>query len=171
MTNRLEQLDQGFRAAAPFIWCLFWSLLEQIPLGLPGLSSVMPNLLLASAFFWSVNRPDLLPFIALFILGTVHDLWVGGPLGLTPLALILMRVFVLSQQRILAQRLFVISWWGFVIVAILFEALNWTLSSLQSDRLLDPTVLAFQAFLTIAVYPVVARLMASFQRRMLDRIL
>ena len=169
MTNRLQQLDQGFRAAAPFIWCLFWSLLEQIPLGLPGLPAVMPNLLLASVFFWSVNRPDLLPMLALFILGTMHDIWVGGPFGLTPLALILMRLFVISQQRILAQRLFVISWWGFVIVAILFGALNWALSSLQSDRLLDPTVLAFQAFLTIAIYPIVARLMASFQRRMLDR--
>ena len=169
MTNRLQQLDQGFRAAVPFIWCLFWSLLEQIPLDLPGLPFVMPNLLLASVFFWSVNRPDLLPFLALFILGTVHDLWVGGPFGLTPLALILMRLFVISQQRILAQRLFVISWWGFVIVAILFGALTWTLSSLQSDRLLDPTVLAFQAFLTIAIYPMVARLMAQFQRRMLDR--
>ncbi len=162
------QLDQSVRAAAPFVWCLVWNLVEMVPLDLSGLSLVMPNLLLASAFFWTVNRPDLLPSLALFILGTVHDLWVGGPLGLTPLALILMRAFVVSQQRILARRLFVISWWGFVIVATVFGLLSWALASLQTSQLLDPTAVAFQALLTVAIYPVLARLMAGFQRRLLD---
>lgn len=167
--SRYEQLEQGLRAATPFIWCLVWSLLELVPFGLTGLAEVMPSFLLMSAFFWTVSRPDLLPSLALFVLGMIHDLWSGGPFGLTPLTLVLMRVFVISQHRILSRRLFVISWWGFVIVAIGYGALNWALASMQNDRILDPTVVALQSFLAIALYPLVARLMAGFQHRMLDR--
>ncbi|RMF11338.1 MAG: hypothetical protein D6763_03290 [Alphaproteobacteria bacterium] len=163
-----EQIDQTLRSATPFSWCLVWSLLELVPYELSGLAQVMPNLLLMSAFFWTVNRPDLMPSLALFALGTVHDLWTGGPLGLMPLTLILMRAFVISQRRILARRMFVISWWGFVIVATVFGLMSWALASFQADRLFDPTPVAFQALLTIALYPLLARLMAKFQRRILD---
>lgn len=166
--TRFEQLDQTLRSATPFVWCLFWSLLELVPFKLSGFALVMPNLLLVSAFFWTVNRPDLMPSLALFALGAVHDLWAGGPVGLTPLALIVMRAFVISQQRILAGRMFVISWWGFVIVATAYGMMSWALASLQGDALRDPTPIAFQALLTIALYPLMARLMARFQRRILD---
>lgn len=166
--NTIQQADQSLRAVTPFVWCMFWGLFELVPFDLAGAARVMPAFLLISAYFWTVNRPDLMPSIALFALGVIHDLWSGGPFGLTPLVLILMRAFVISQRRLLARRLFVISWWGFMIVALGFGILGWSLASFHNDGLLDPTATIFQILLSIALYPLLARLMAGFQRRVLD---
>ncbi|MEX1148247.1 MAG: rod shape-determining protein MreD [Sphingomonadales bacterium] len=168
ISQSLEQIDQSIRAATPFLWCLFWGLVELLPFNIVILSPVTPALLLISAYFWTISRPDLMPPLLLFLLGVIHDLWSGGPFGLTPLTLILMHGFVVSQRRLLSRRLFVISWVGFVIVAAGFGVVGWTLASFHNDGFLNPVPTAFQILLSIALYPVMARLMAGFQRRILD---
>ena len=62
-------------------------------------------LLVAVFYFWTVHRPDLLPPLALFVLGVpARRRRRACPLGVTSLALLLARALLLSGQRWLARQ-------------------------------------------------------------------
>lgn len=156
------------RSLTPFFWCVLLTLFSFVPLGLPHADLLMPNLLLAAAFYWMINRPQLMPNSVLFLLGLLYDLLNGGLLGLMSLTLVLAARFIDDQRRIFTGRLFVVSWWGFVIVAVGYGAANWAVVSVLTRGTIDPTTTAVQTLMTVAAYPLVALGLGRFQRRVLD---
>lgn len=164
----ITPIDSSLRALSPFLWCLFLILLQVVPFGLPHAIAIMPNLLLAGAFYWTVNRSSSMPALALFVLGLLYDLLHAGPVGLMPLTLLAVAKFAASQRRIFSGRLFVLSWWGFITVACGYGAASWLFNSLFLSRWLDPTPIAMQTLMTVAVYPIIAYGLGRFQRWVLD---
>ncbi|MDA5193479.1 rod shape-determining protein MreD [Govanella unica] len=156
------------RGITPFLWCLGLGLLTFVPLGIAYGDLLMPNLLLAAAFYWMINRPQLMPNSVLFLLGLMYDLLNGGLIGCMSLALIAAARFTNSQRRIFTGRMFVVSWWGFVIVAVGYGAVNWAIVSMLTRGSIDPTTTAVQTLMTVAAYPLVALGLGRFQRRVLD---
>lgn len=167
-TSALRPIATGIRALSPFLWCLLLIAFHLVPFGIPHALPILPNLLLAGAFYWTVNRPELMPVIALFILGLLYDLLHAGAVGLMPLTLIAVNRFAASERRIFSGRIFVLSWWGFAIVACGYGAVSWLFNSLYLGHWLDPAAIAMQSLMTISIYPIIAYGLGRFQRWVFD---
>jgi len=140
--------------------------IQAIPI--PGYAPVTPAFTLMAAYHWTIYRPDLLPALALFIIGTVQDLLSGGLTGVTALLLLLARAIVSGNRQHFVNRPFPFVWAGFTLLtggAMLFL---WTLHSLLAAELLDFRGTVFRAVLTISVFPVASFLLGRTQRALMS---
>lgn len=138
-----------------------------LPLRVPDYAAVAPLLDLVGIYYWTIYRPELLPPVAVFIIGLVFDLLSGGPLGVTPLLLLLSRALVLSQRRFFVNRLFPFVWCGFTLIAALAIAFLWALGSLLEGAMLDMRAAILQWVLTVASFPAAGYLLMRVQRNFL----
>lgn len=135
---------------------------------IPGYAPVTPAFTLMAAYHWTIYRPDLLPALALFIIGTIQDLLSGGLTGVTALLLLLARAIVSGNRQHFVNRPFPFVWAGFTLLtggAMLFL---WTLHSLLAAELLDFRGTVFRAVLTISVFPVASFLLGRAQRALMS---
>jgi rod shape-determining protein MreD len=140
--------------------------IQAIPI--PGYAPVTPAFTLMAAYHWTIYRPDLLPSLALFIIGTIQDLLSGGLTGVTALLLLLARAIVSGNRQHFVNRPFPFVWAGFTLLtggAMLFL---WTLHSLLAAELLDFRGSVFRAVLTISVFPVASFLLGRTQRALMS---
>lgn len=140
-----------------------------IPAHLPAFTTVTPAFALMAIYHWTLYRPDLLPFVAVFAAGLLLDMLTGAPLGISSLVLLIVYGLVLSQREHLLMRPFTVVWVGFLAVAAAAAALQWVVVSLFYGMLLDIRAFLFQGVVTVAVYPVVSYLLVRVQRTLLMR--
>jgi rod shape-determining protein MreD len=89
-------------------------------------------------------------------LGLLQDILSGGPLGMTALLFILVRIFVVRQGSRFLEREFLFSWLFFIFVALLFGFLNWLIASVYLKEIQFFWNAFGQSMLTIAVFPVIS---------------
>jgi len=162
----VEPVDGIGPKLVPAAFTLVLAILSVIPLGIPGYAQVTPNYVLMSIYYWTIYRPDHLPYLVVFLIGLLVDLLTFGPPGVTPFALLIVRATVLSQRKFFVGKNFPILWWGFALAAGAVTFLSWGVGGFYSGRLLDPRSFAFQAVLTAAVYPVLSWVFSRVQRVM-----
>lgn len=147
----------------------YWRLRRHIPLtfvsmalivdlvALPGLapSPMMPHLTLAAIFFWSLLRPDLINNLVIFLIGMVHDLIAGLPLGMTSLTMLLAIKALAASDREFIAGSFVAMWGCFILVAVLLFTLRWLLASLWWAYFFSFEAAMIEAAMTIAIFPFV----------------
>lgn len=143
-------------------------LLSIEPIRIPGYAAVTPAFTLMAAYHWTIYRPDLLPALALFVIGTLQDLLTGGLPGVTALILLLARAIVLTHRQHFANRPFPLVWAGFTALTCGAMLLLWTLHSLLSAELLDIRGPVFRAVLTVSVFPVASFLLGRTQRALMS---
>ena len=137
------------------------------PIQITGYAAVTPAFTLMAVYHWTMYRPDLLPALALFVIGTVQDLLSGELLGMTALILLISRAFLLSQRRHFVNRPFPFVWAGFSLLTGGAMLLLWSLHSLLGAELLDFRSTMFRTVLTISFYPVASFLLGRSQRALL----
>jgi rod shape-determining protein MreD len=81
-------------------------LLSLQPVHLPGYARVAPAFALMAVYHWTLYRPDLLPPLALFVIGVVGDSLTGDHLGITALFFLISRAVVLRCRRRIFNRTF-----------------------------------------------------------------
>ena len=137
------------------------------PIQITGYAAVTPAFTLMAVYHWTMYRPDLLPALALFVIGTVQDLLSGELLGMTALILLISRAFLLSQRRHFVNRPFPFVWAGLSLLTGGAMLLLWSLHSLLAAELLDFRSTMFRTVLTISFYPVASFLLGRSQRALL----
>ena len=150
----------------PGLTCLGAAILSLLWLPVPGYAAISPAFALVAVYCWSVWRPDLLPYSAVFAVGLVEDLIRGAPLGGGPLTLLIAAAFVRSQHRLIAGKSFETFWAAFAFTAFLVALATWAAQSFAHQRLLTPWPAALQFLFTIALFPVCAWLLSRAQRGM-----
>jgi len=166
----LLQRDTGLvNRLVPMLATALSTFASIVPLHLPGFAVVTPAFALMAVYHWSIYRPDLLPYGAVFGAGVMLDLLNGAPLGVSSLVLLLARAGVLSQRRFFAGRSFAVVWAGFVAVTAGAIALEWVVVSVFYRFVLDLRPFLFQGVLTISTYPVASYLFVRLQRNLLAR--
>lgn len=158
------KLGRAARAMIPgwlLLGCIFVS---GLPFGLPYFADVTPFLSLMAVYYWSIYRPELLPPAVVFAAGLVQDVISGGPLGLMALVLVLVHGVGASQRRVFLGKTFPVEWWGFGLVTLGAGACAWIVASVYYAALIDLRTLAVQAFLTVALYPLVTRIFSRAAR-------
>jgi rod shape-determining protein MreD len=140
----------------PVTLTVFLVLASVLPLRLPEAAPVKAVLPLLAVYYWAVQRPDLLPLAAVFLVGLLQDILAGLPLGLSATVLLVVHGVVVRQRRFLVGRSFAVVWWGLMIAGIGALALEWALGSAFLGVAVDPAPLAFQYALLLALYPPLA---------------
>jgi len=147
-----QKIDQSARNLTPFLLSIALVLITVLPSGIPGLAAVAPPLALMSIYHWTVYRPNQLPVSAVFVVGLLHDLLTGAPLGLFTLVFLTAYGVTLTQRRFVAGKSFLIYW---------VLACGWTFS------LLDPRAVVFQYLVTIGLFPLIAGAFLRWQQALL----
>ena len=148
----------------PIATTVLAALLSVEPLHLVGYAALTPAFTLMVTYHWTIYRPDLLPVLALFLIGTIQDLLSGGLPGVTAVTLLLARAIVLPHRHYFVDPLFAFIWAGFVLLtggAMLF---SWALHSLLAADFLDLRGPVLRAVLTITVFPIASFLLGRSQR-------
>lgn len=158
----------GFIARmVPGTTTLLFALLSLLPFHVPGLGSIAPSFALMAVFHWTVYRPDLLPLTVVFFAGLLLDLLNGTPyVGLSALALLLVRTGVLSQRRVFSHRPFAVLWLGFFGAAAAAFALEWAFVSLMQVQTMALRPFIFQTLITAACFPIGSYILALAHRAM-----
>ena len=155
----------------PFVTTVLFALLSVVPVHVPGLAVATPAFVLMAVYHWTIYRPDLLPAVGVFAAGILLDLLNGTPyLGISSLALLLVRGVILAQRRLVAGQSFPILWAGFFTVTATFIAFEWLVTSILNGLALGSRPFVFQALLTIVTFPVGSYLLAQAQRAFLRRV-
>jgi rod shape-determining protein MreD len=166
----LFQRDVGLiNRLMPMLTVVLCVVASVVPAHLPVFTAVTPSFALMAIYYWTVYRPELLPFVAVFATGLLLDMLTGAPLGISSLVLLLAYGLVLSQREHLLMRRFTVVWLGFLALAATAAVLQWIVVSLFYGMLLDVRAFLFQGVLTVAVYPVVSYLLGRVQRTLLMR--
>lgn len=158
------RLDILTRLLTPFLLTLSLVILNIVPLNIPGFSSVVPLLPLMAVYHWAVYRSELLPAYAVFIIGILHDIFSGSPIGVNTVVFLLVYGVVIWQHRFLFGKSFAVIWMGFGIVSAGAFMLTWVLTSLWSLAVLEPHAVVFQYLLTLGVFPGLAWIFMRWQQ-------
>jgi len=151
----------------PVATTVFAMLLSIQPVPIPGYAAVTPAFTLMAAYHWTIYRPDLLPALALFVIGTLQDLLTGGPTGVTALLLLLAYSIVLTHRRHFVNRPFAFVWGGFTLLSSGAMLFLWALHSLLAAEFLDLRGTVFRGVLTVAAFPAASFLLGRTQRALM----
>lgn len=158
------QVAQVCWRALPFVVTIFLMLAFCVPVYLVEGRVPMPNVALASIFFWAMNGPVFMPPWAVFLTGLVQDLLSGTPLGFSVVLYLLAHGFTLTQRVFFRGRTGIGAWLGFALVSGLVGVSGWLMGMVMLERWLDPTDLALQAGVTLVLYPLFARVFTLLRR-------
>ncbi len=154
--TRPRSLGTLLRRSLPALTGVLAVIADAAPLPDPAPQAVAPFLLVIVVFYWTLHAPELMTALVTFLLGLLFDALVGGPLGLTALALLLARGLLVSRQRGLVAQPGPVLWASFAIAAAAVEALRWLLSSLYWLHPFRIEPLAAELALTVLAYPFLA---------------
>ena len=151
----------------PIATTVLAALLSIEPVHLDRYAALTPGFTLMAAYHWTIYRPDLLPALPVFLIGTIQDLLSGGLPGVTAVALLVARAIVLPRRHYFVDRPFPFIWAGFTLLtggAMLF---SWALHSLLAAELLDLRGPVLRAVLTVSVFPIASFLLGRSQRALI----
>jgi rod shape-determining protein MreD len=151
-----RQLDMASRRGFPAASTLLMLLAGAAPLALPGQAELRSAVVMGCVFFWSVFRPASMPPATVFLLGLVTELLGFEALGVQVLTLLVVHGLAFRWRRVMARQAFWLVWVAYAAVAIGATALQWALTSLLAVRLLPGAPAAFQAALSVGLYPALA---------------
>lgn len=154
-----------FWSMFPFLSAVFCILLTMVPFGLSNGYLSPPSFALVVIYIWILVRPGLMPPGAVFLLGVLQDLVWGGPVGLWGMVFLAVWAFTVSQRQFLDGRGFGLIWATFGVVAIGTGILAWIIASIFYGVPMAVLPIVSQTFLSFAVYPLFAKMVPFFVRR------
>ena len=152
----LHQAERWLRGLIPLTVTVVLVFAGSLPWRLPAFVEVTPAFAVMAVFYWTIYRPDRLPYVATFAIGVLQDLLVGTPLGMTALVLLTVQGVVASQRTFFRGKPFLVVWWGFSMVMPAAGLLGWMIGSACFDALLPIVPIAVQVALTTLLFPVFA---------------
>ncbi len=158
-----QRLDLITRNSIPVLLTLILVIINVIPLHVPSLSRVMPVLPLMAIYHWAIYRPQLMPPIAVFLIGACHDVLSGTPLGVNALVFLVVYGVVVSQQRFFVGKSFFVVWLGFGLIALGVSVVSWMLVSILALTIAEPKAVLFQFFMNFSFFPLLAWLFLRLQ--------
>ncbi|MGY6769283.1 rod shape-determining protein [Komagataeibacter xylinus] len=148
------RIDHGVRSSVPFLFVFFVTLVLSAPLNLPGQVELMPAIIMATIFLWSVFVPALMPSLAVFVLGIWADILSFGPAGVMLLMMLIVHGVALSGRYTLARVNFFILWLVFGVVMVGVTALQWVLCCALALHIVEFLPFVFETVLAFGSFPV-----------------
>jgi len=125
---------------------------------------LVPSLPLVAIFLWTMYRPDLLPALAVLVLGMIMDLLIDGPMGVSSLS------FLTAYAIVVSQRLY----WltlprggvlvGFITVLFACGTVVWLATSFAYGRFVSPVPVLLEGLMSVLVFPLMREVFGPLQR-------
>jgi len=163
-----QRVDNTVARLLPIATTLLATVVSIQPAHIPGYAALTPAFTLMTVYHWTIYRPDLLPPLALFLVGIVQDLLAGVPPGATAFVLLLTRAVVLRHRRHFANRPFPFVWAGFTMLTGGVMLFLWALHCSLDGVMVDFRGTVFRAVLTISVFPITSFLLGRTQRTLMS---
>jgi len=165
-----REVDSFPANLVPFLTTLVFVFFSVLPLHIPGFSEVAPAFALMAVYHWTIYRPELLPPVAVFVLGLLLDFMnATAYVGISALSLLLAQAALTNVRRLFVNRPFPTLWAGFLLTAAGVIAFEWGAVGLLSGRVLGLRPFLFEAVLTIVSFPLGSYLLTRAQRGLLAR--
>lgn len=116
----------------------------------------LPALGLGAILFWTIHQPRGMPLWLVFLLGCLHDLWHGMPLGPSALGWLLVAVILRTQGFVFQSRPFRFEWMVLLPTLGLALTLLWFMSDLATPASLDAGDIPLRWLGTWLCYPAIA---------------
>lgn len=152
----LKRMDVWARSFIPLGIVLSSMLMSILPWRFPDISLVGPSWVLIAVYYWSAQRPDLLPISLVFLLGLFQDILTGEPLGINVFLLVSLRGLLGAQRRFVIGQTFFVEWGVFAAVAITATLLEWLCISIMAKNFLLISPALLQYLITVIIYPAIA---------------
>ena len=162
-----QRVDNPVARLLPIATTLLATVISIQPAHIPGDAALTPAFTLMAVYHWTMYRPDLLPPLALFLVGITQDLLAGASPGVTALVLLLARGVVLRQRRHFVNRPFPFVWAGFTVLSGGAMLFLWALYCLLGGVVADFRGTVFHAALTISMFPIASFLLGRAQRTLM----
>jgi len=104
-------------------------------------------------YYWSLFRPNVLPFILLFVAGLIQDIMVGFPMGVSALSFLLIRIVVTVCRRFITAHQFWVVWAGFAITTLTLVVMTWSIMNVFFDHHGDILAMFLMVLLNWIIYP------------------
>ena len=111
------------------------------------------NILYILVYFWVLRRPQNLGYGFIFLSGIISDTVLGVPLGVNPLALLVIATFA-AYVRVVTVRITLVNDWISFIPALLFANFIYFISLYLSDFSIDYFYLLKNSLFTFIFYPI-----------------
>ena len=160
----LERLEKRFRLTAPLALMVFFFFVGFLDVPVPRIGILRPNLLLMAVYYWSVNRPTMVPPGLCFFAGLLMDILAGTPLGINALTLVAVQWVVSDQRRFLMAQPYTTVWAGFGFVAAAAALLQWALHGLASWQWLPLSTAGIALAVNLLLFPLVTLLLVAVHR-------
>ena len=105
---------------------------------------------------------------SIYLLGLVDDVISSSPFGSHIFALLIMYILVNNTSKFLNAKPFVVMWYGFAALALVAMLSRWLVVSVYYSQFLPLSMLLFNYLVTIAIYPLLALLLAYVQNRLIQ---
>ena len=148
-----QKMEIWFRHRIAFIITFLSLLVMMMPVPLPSLWVIKPDLLLIYVFFWSIYCPEEHGMGTAFFFGILEDLMENILPGTNALILVMVSWSVENQRRFLHGKPFVVTWWGFSILAFGALIAKWFLFSISQSGFVPFIPPLASYMMTIADYP------------------
>ena len=133
-----------------------------------GISKVIPLFDLMIVFYFAVFRSDFGIWFV-FILGVWNDALNGNPLGTTSLCYILLiKVFVLLNNRLVIKENFLQVWKQFIAFCFLFLLLKWSILSLFNQATYGISTPLVQLVLSSLFYVLMHKFFDNLSQKLLE---
>ncbi len=162
-----QRLDLVARSMTPFGLTLVLVLIGVLPLHIPGYARVAPMFALMAIYHWAIYRPELMPAVAVFLIGLLQDILMGLPLGVNALVFLTVYGTVLSQRRFLFGKSFAIVWLAFFLVAAGAALETWALVSAFNAAFVGPRAVIFEYLVTVGCFPLIGWTFSRWQQTFL----
>lgn len=129
-----ELLDWLWRLTIAHVVTLVFLFLSLASFYFPLTGQVRPYFILIVIYYWSINRPTLIPPFLVFLIGVFYDLILGFPIGLHAILFICINWVVKNQRLFFMGQPYIIVWLGFgctVLITLCFEYLFFSAVSKQ----------------------------------------
>lgn len=154
-------------ALLPLFLGLALVVLVNLPMSLTGRLLPAPILALAAVYYWVLVRPDLMPPVAVFLVGLLEDVLSGGPPGLWAAGFLAAYYLADRQRETLAGLSGIGAILGFAGSMLFAAATAYALAWAVYWRSAPLAPLLLETIITVMFYPLVALPMGWVNRRVI----
>lgn len=162
-----ESLAVYFQRMLPLLVSIILVLMSFVPLNFDAASVLRPDVGLICVFFWMIHRPDVFNLFSVYFVGLVEDIVTSAPFGSNIFACLVMYLLVSNLAVYLNAKPFVVTWYGFALMALVTMFSRWLLVSVYYSQFLPLSLMMFSLLFTIALYPVVSLVNAFVQNALM----
>ena len=157
-----------FKKILPLISSILLVLFIYIPLSVPLLKYLRPDVAMVCVYFWTLYRRDLFGPISVALLGFVADCFTTLPLGINMFIFIFTYIMSITYGRFVNTKVFAVGWTGFSVISFIAFFAKWLLISFYYSQFLYFIGILASYTSTVLLYPLVVRLNVFVQNKLIS---